>query len=134
MFHRDLAVRNVLLNDKFIVKIADFGLTRWCNFSTDAYFSESHVRIFFYLQFQISLRGILFQSPIPVETAPEAKKLHIFTEKSDVFSFGILLLFLFDLSQVKIAALRPTDKKNLTSFEKPLYADDEMLVNCHLLK
>ena len=69
--HRDLAARNVLVGDGFVVKIADFGLSRVLE--EDIY--EAH-------------EGARF----PIKwTAPEACLQNKFSIKSDVWSFGILL-------------------------------------------
>lgn len=53
MVHRDLALRNVLLNNKFIVKVADFGQARRCAHSSAVHFSgaTSEVRKTFQIDF-----------------------------------------------------------------------------------
>jgi serine/threonine protein kinase len=74
--HCDLAARNVLIAEGFVLKIADFGLAR-----------------------DISGREMYKKNPrgkIPVKwTAPEALENRIFTTKSDVWSFGVVLWELF---------------------------------------
>ena len=70
--HRDLAARNVLVADKNIVKIGDFGLSR---FLTDQNEIKDHSDIKFPIRW----------------TAPEAALEKKFSTKSDVWSFGILL-------------------------------------------
>eukprot|EP00058_Branchiostoma_floridae_P015882 XP_002601370.1 hypothetical protein BRAFLDRAFT_82699 [Branchiostoma floridae] len=69
VIHRDLAARNVLLTDSLIAKVADFGLSR----------GEG-------IYEQTSKKAIPFRS-----TALEALTRRIYTTKSDVWSFGILL-------------------------------------------
>ncbi|XP_035668660.1 tyrosine-protein kinase receptor Tie-1-like [Branchiostoma floridae] len=69
VIHRDLAARNVLLTDSLIAKVADFGLSRGKG-----------------IYEQTSKRAIPFRS-----TALEALTRRIYTTKSDVWSFGILL-------------------------------------------
>ncbi|XP_044267158.1 proto-oncogene tyrosine-protein kinase receptor Ret [Tribolium madens] len=72
LVHRDLAARNVLLAADRICKISDFGLTRDI-YEDDAYFKRSKGRV-------------------PVKwMAPESLSDHIYTNKSDVWSFGILV-------------------------------------------
>ncbi|XP_015839320.2 proto-oncogene tyrosine-protein kinase receptor Ret [Tribolium castaneum] len=72
LVHRDLAARNVLLAADQICKISDFGLTRDI-YEDDAYFKRSKGRV-------------------PVKwMAPESLSDHIYTNKSDVWSFGILV-------------------------------------------
>jgi serine/threonine protein kinase len=71
--HRDLAARNVLVFRGEILKICDFGLAKDIRY-TDYYRRRS--------------RG----GAIPIKwMAPEALKNKIFTEASDVWSYGIVL-------------------------------------------
>nr|XP_022910564.1 proto-oncogene tyrosine-protein kinase receptor Ret isoform X1 [Onthophagus taurus]XP_022910572.1 proto-oncogene tyrosine-protein kinase receptor Ret isoform X2 [Onthophagus taurus] len=72
LVHRDLAARNVLLATGKVCKISDFGLTRDV-YEDNAYFKRSKGRV-------------------PVKwMAPESLSDHVYTSKSDVWSFGILV-------------------------------------------
>ncbi|XP_065174301.1 uncharacterized protein Ret [Atheta coriaria] len=72
LVHRDLAARNVLLSKEKVCKISDFGLTRDI-YEDDAYFKRSKGRV-------------------PVKwMAPESLSDHVYTCKSDVWSYGILI-------------------------------------------
>ncbi|KAL7885515.1 hypothetical protein AOLI_G00058100 [Acnodon oligacanthus] len=72
--HRDLAARNCMLDESYIVKVADFGLAR------DVYDKE------YYSVHNKS--GV----KLPVKwMALESLQTHKFTTKSDVWSFGVLL-------------------------------------------
>lgn len=74
--HRDLATRNVLLNDDDVAKVSDFGLAR-PEFANQ---EGSH---------------------LPIKwTAPEALEKGNFTNKSDVWSFGILLWEIYTYGRV----------------------------------
>ncbi|KAL0112809.1 hypothetical protein PUN28_012223 [Cardiocondyla obscurior] len=72
LVHRDLAARNVLLATGKVCKISDFGLTRDV-YEDDAYLKRSKGRV-------------------PVKwMALESLADHVYTSKSDVWSFGVLL-------------------------------------------
>ncbi|XP_060606256.1 proto-oncogene tyrosine-protein kinase Yrk-like [Ruditapes philippinarum] len=78
--HRDLAARNILVGDNNIVKVADFGLAKIIE---DDEYNPKH--------------GTKF----PIKwTAPEAAMYQRFTIKSDVWSYGILLVELTTHGQV----------------------------------
>ncbi|XP_060872662.1 proto-oncogene tyrosine-protein kinase receptor Ret-like isoform X2 [Metopolophium dirhodum] len=81
LVHRDLAARNVLVTEDKVCKISDFGLTRDV-YEDNAYFKKTKGRV-------------------PVKwMAPESLADHIYTSRSDVWSFGILLWELVTLGAV----------------------------------
>ncbi|XP_042238364.1 tyrosine-protein kinase SRK2-like isoform X2 [Homarus americanus] len=70
--HRDLAARNVLVGENNCVKVADFGLSRLVQ--EGEYEAQEGARF-------------------PIKwTGPEALNYNKFTTKSDVWSFGVLLM------------------------------------------
>ncbi|XP_037530424.1 tyrosine-protein kinase JAK2 [Nematolebias whitei] len=75
--HRDLAARNILVASESLVKIADFGMTKFIPQNTEYY--------------RIQQPG---QSPL-YWLAPESLNDSKFSHKTDVWSFGILLYELF---------------------------------------
>ncbi|XP_059177562.1 fibroblast growth factor receptor 4-like [Physella acuta] len=76
--HRDLAARNVLVAEDYVLKLADFGLTR--NLSTSDYYKKTT------------------DGRLPVKwMAPEALFDRKYTSKSDVWSYGVLLWEIFTL-------------------------------------
>ncbi|KAK3410699.1 hypothetical protein EUGRSUZ_J02698 [Eucalyptus grandis] len=73
IIHRDLKTTNILLNEDFRAKIADFGLSRTFATENDSYVSTCPAGTPGYLDPEFHFSGIL-------------------NRKSDVYSFGIILL------------------------------------------
>ncbi|CAI2722964.1 unnamed protein product [Schistosoma spindalis] len=70
--HRDLAARNCLVGDQHLIKVADFGLARYMQ-RQDTYTARNGAKF-------------------PIKwTAPEGLSYYLFSSKSDVWAFGVVL-------------------------------------------
>lgn len=119
LLHRDLAARNVLVAEDNIIKICDFGLAK------DLYEYGSYVK-----------KG---DGPLPIKwMAIESIRDKIFTTKSDVWSFGILLWEIFTLGRNPYPGIDLNEEffKKLSEgyrMEKPEYSTDslyEIMMDC----
>ncbi|PRP83292.1 hypothetical protein PROFUN_09504 [Planoprotostelium fungivorum] len=80
VIHRDLAVRNILLNSHLEAKVADFGLSR-----------EQHDTAVA-SQTQTSVGPLKWM-------APEAIQNRVYSVKSDAFSFGVVMWEILEVSE-----------------------------------
>ena len=78
IIHRDLAARNCMVDADMTIKVADFGLSR--------HLDESKQKI----------KRTLQTSMIPSTSAPESITRLLFNERTDVWSYGSLLLEFYD--------------------------------------
>ncbi|XP_056006443.1 fibroblast growth factor receptor 4-like isoform X5 [Ostrea edulis] len=116
--HRDLAARNVLVAEDYVLKIADFGLTR--NVTNIDYYRKTG------------------DGRLPVKwMAPEALFDRKYTSKSDVWSYGVLLWEIFTLGGNPYPSV-PVERlfellRSGHRMERPPYASKEMynlMSNC----
>ncbi|XP_012572511.1 probable receptor-like protein kinase At1g49730 isoform X2 [Cicer arietinum] len=105
LFHRDIKSSNTLLDENFVAKIADFGLA------------------------QASKDGSICFEPVnseiwgtPGYMDPEYVVTQELTEKSDIYSFGVLLL------EIVTGRRAIQDNKNLVEWAKPYMESETRLL------
>lgn len=110
MVHRDLALRNILINSNKIIRIADFGLAR-------QHKGKDYYRI----------RN---ENQLPIRyVSPECFETEKFTEKSDIWSFGVCLYELFSLGDTPYEGVTGNlieYLKNGNRLEKPHYCHKDV--------
>ncbi|KAE8574377.1 hypothetical protein XENTR_v10003405 [Xenopus tropicalis] len=90
--HRDLAARNVLVGEKLVCKVADFGLARILK--DDLYSLQGNIKI-------------------PIKwTAPEVLTRSIYSTKSDVWSYGIVMYEVYMLGQMPYQGMNNQEVKD----------------------
>ncbi|KAL1189835.1 Proline-rich receptor-like protein kinase PERK13 [Cardamine amara subsp. amara] len=99
IIHRDIKSANILLDDDFEAQVADFGLAK-LNDSTQTHVSTRVMGTFGYL-------------------APEYAQSGKLTDRSDVFSFGVVLLELIT-GRKPVDQYQPLGEESLVEWARPL--------------
>ncbi|EFO85910.1 hypothetical protein CRE_02059 [Caenorhabditis remanei] len=111
LVHRDLALRNVLIKHNKIIRISDFGLSKR-HLDNKEYYKPRDIG----------------STELPIcHVSPESFKSNKFTQKSDVWSFGVCLFEIFSLGET------PYEGQNLYTLIQYLDQGNRLKIpdNCH---
>ena len=132
ILHRDLKSLNVLVTDKWDVKVADFGLTEFKPDSTQAAAAAAaNNATMLNASASDELQAAHLQLGTPFWLSPEAMEHQEFTEQSDVYAFGMLCWEMFtrelpfaNLSphQAALAVISEDKRPDIPLFVPPAYA------------
>ncbi|XP_074558831.1 putative serine/threonine-protein kinase PBL26 [Curcuma longa] len=105
VIYRDLKSSNILLNENFVAKLSDVGLTKPSSIGDKIHVSSAVMGTY----------GCC---------APEYVRAGQLTLKSDVYSFGVVMLELIT-GRRAVDTTRPTDEQNLVAWAMPLLKDQQ---------
>ncbi|KAF3448233.1 hypothetical protein FNV43_RR08946 [Rhamnella rubrinervis] len=107
--HRDLKTSNILLNEKFQAKIADFGLSRVFTIESESHTWTDPKGTFGYLD-------------------PQYHKTRMLNKKSDLYSFGVVLLELItgQPAVIEVEGSSSTPAIHIGQWANPMIERDEL--------
>ncbi|XP_004495897.1 proline-rich receptor-like protein kinase PERK3 [Cicer arietinum] len=107
VIHRDFKASNILLENNFHAKVADFGLAKQAPEGRANYLSTRVMGTFGYVAPEYAMTGHLLV-------------------KSDVYSYGVVLLELLT-GRKPVDMSQPTGQENLVTWARPILRDKERL-------
>ncbi|CAN6569927.1 unnamed protein product [Malus baccata var. baccata] len=107
VIHRDFKASNILLENNFHAKVADFGLAKQAPEGRANYLSTRVMGTFGYVAPEYAMTGHLLV-------------------KSDVYSYGVVLLELLT-GRKPVDMLQPAGQENLVTWSRPILRDKDRL-------
>uniref|UniRef100_A0A0E0JGG3 Protein kinase domain-containing protein n=1 Tax=Oryza punctata TaxID=4537 RepID=A0A0E0JGG3_ORYPU len=107
VIHRDFKASNILLEDDFHAKVSDFGLAKQAPEGRTNYLSTRVMGTFGYVAPEYAMTGHLLV-------------------KSDVYSYGVVLLELLT-GRRPVDMSQPSGQENLVTWARPILRDKDML-------